>query len=998
MNEEKVADSVVKKIFATLRRNLRTVILATVAVALAVVMIVANVILDYYSLILNRFLTGDTTDSSGTGTQSALDAADKVVRTSAEESMVLLKNDDGFLPKKDLTKVNLFGYGATDYGFLLTGGGSGGTSITDTLENGTPRIKVDLTDAFTEAGIEYNKELTAAYEEFGKFDADYRAGGSTGANVTESLLNPGEDFYTADLLNNARTYSKTAIAVISRWGAENGGANELKKIGKYNDGTFLELTAEEKIMFDKLQQKEFDVIVVVNVCNNVELGFLNEYGSIKACIFAGIPGQSGAAAIPKIITGAVNPSGRTSDTFAYDYRTNNPTYLNAVKNGNDLTYQEGIYFGYKWYETADKEGVFDNVDNSYGKKYDGVVQYPFGYGLSYTAFEWNVIWPSATALEANGEYTVKVTVTNKGNVAGKDVVQLYGHAPYVNGKIEKAERVLLDFAKTPLIEPNGSETVELKFTSYDLASYDDYDKNGNGFKGYELDASTAENLYEIAVMKNAHEKVATHNMTLAANVRYENDPKTGEPVGNLFTDATAYADCPIDGSTVFATKVDYLSRADRFKNIPATSVGTSNNSKVAAAASYRYKGYNDKNVSDYEYGTDLGLYLVGEEQEGAVLKRATKEQLSGEDTTASLVFNKEVIDLLLDYKSIYWDFFLNQLTQDEVKNLIGMGGFNTMDIYSIGKPRCTDKDGPAGFNNNVTGPGKSSVYTLFPGENLLGCSWNTQIAREIGKAQGMIGQSMGINGWYGPGVNLHRSVYNSRNYEYYSEDAVLSGKLASSTISGAKENNLYCYLKHFAVSEAGENPKDLNTWLTEQALRESYLKPFEIAVKNGANAMMSAFNRVGAVLSGYNHALLTNVLREEWGFKGSVITDWYMGSGYMSNHELGVLAGNDLWLCGTTQQAAALDLNKPEIAYAARQSVKNIIYTYIDTYSTASDIKINAEAQSPIYVALLAVMNILLAGGIIVCVVFIVLPYVKKKKNGGDGAPAQPETEPVKTE
>ncbi len=954
----------------------QTIVLPIVAIILAVIMGVANYFLNYYSLIINRYLVGDTADSSSAETQDAFAAADKVVRKSAEESIVLLKNDNNFLPQADLKKVNLFGWGSTDYGFLLTGAGSGGTSITDTLENGTPRIKVDLTDAFKEANIEYNEALNAAYESYSKFDADYRSGGSTGANVVESLKNPPASFYTEDLMANAKNFSDVAVAVISRWGAENGGGNELKKIGSYNNGTFLELTENEKAMFEKLEEKQFKVIVLLNVCNNIELGFLNEYSSIKACLHVGIPGQSGAAAIPKIITGAVNPSGRTSDTLAYDYQTDNPVYVNAVKNGNDLTYQEGIYFGYKWYETAAAEGYFDKEGEELGEGYDRVVQYPFGYGLSYTTFEWTVEWPTETALTQDGEYTVKVTVTNTGSVAGKDVVQLYGHAPYFNGKIEKAERVLLDFAKTPLIEPEGSETVELKFTAYDLASYDEYDKNGNGFKGYELDASTAENAYEIAVMKNAHDKVDTHAMSLSANVQYETDPVTGNHVGNLFTGSDAYANCPVDGSSV-NLNVNYLSRANHFANMPTDPAGTSNNSKVSAAASYRYTGYNGADISGIDYGVDLGWFLVGVEQEGAEMLPPTMEMLLGNDSSVTLGFNKDIIELLLDYDSEYWDFFLNQLTQSEIKDLIGQGGFQTMAIQSVGKPRCTDKDGPAGFNNNVTNAGKSSVYTLFPSESLLGCSWNKDLAYEIGEAQAKIGTSMGINGWYGPGVNLHRSVYNSRNYEYYSEDAVLSGKLAAFTIKGAKENNLYCYLKHFAVSEAGENPKELNTWLTEQTLRESYLRPFEIAVKEGgANALMSAFNRVGATLSGYNHAMLTDVLRNEWGFRGSVITDWYMGSGYMSNHELGVLGGNDLWLCGTTSQAANLDLSKPEIAYAARQSAKNILYTYIDTNATASSITVNPEAQSGLFSALMIVMNVVLGLGIAACVIFTVLPWI----------------------
>ena len=285
-----------------------------------------------------------------------------------------------------------------------------------------------------------------------------------------------------------------------------------------------------------------------------------------------------------------------------------------------------------------------------------------------------------------------------------------------------------------------------------------------------------------------------------------------------------------------------------------------------------------------------------------------------------------------------------------------------------------DKDGPAGFNNNVTNAGKSSEYTLYPSESLLGCSWSKEVMASIGEAQGKIGTALGVNGWYGPGVNLHRHNYNSRNYEYFSEDGVLSGKYAAAIIKAAKDNNLYCYLKHFAISEEGNNPRNVNTWTTEQNLRENYLRPFEIAVKEGgANAIMSSFNCVGANLSGYNYALMTGVLREEWGFKGSVITDWYSGGDYMGNHTLGILGGNDLWLCGGGNWSASINLNDTAVAYAARQSVKNILYTYVDTYVTATSLKVNASAQSPLFTALWVLANVVLAGGIITCGVFIAL-------------------------
>ena len=965
------------------RQLVKTAILAVAALVLVAALVVSNILLDYYSLILNRFFVGDTADLSGEETQDALSEADEVVRSAAEESFVLLKNE-ALLPVADLQKVNLFGWGATDAGLLLTGGGSGGTTITDTLDSGKERIKVDLTDALREAGIAYNEGLTAEYEKFSTYDADYRNNGSTGADVLLSLKNPPASFYTDELMESAKEYSGTAIAVLSRWGAENGNMNELKDIGGYAGGSFLELTAEERAMFSALDEYGFDVIVLLNVCNNIELGFLEEYPCIKACLHIGIPGQSGLAALPDILTGKVSPSGRTSDILPYDFQTYDPVYVNAVRNGNDLTYQEGIYFGYRWYETADAESYFDEVVNEHGRGYDAVVQFPFGYGLSYTEFEWKADWKGVSELTAEGKYTVRVKVTNTGDAAGKDVVQLYGHAPYTDGGIEKAERVLLDFAKTPTLQPGEHCEVELAFSAYDLASYDDYNKNGDidGFCGYELESGN----YELYLMQNSHDVVDYQPLTLSKTIRFAEDPVTGNPVGNLFTGETAYADCPVDGSAALRTPVEYLSRADGFANFPTVRAGTSD---VGNAPEYRHDEYDDVSVSAIRYGEDAGMYLVrvvkteGEGEEAVeTFRRAAKEELEGTQPLGegeAFSFNKELLEELNDYESASWDAFLNQMTQAEIKELIGMGGFMTKEIYTVGKPRCTDKDGPAGFNNNVTNPGRSSEYTLFPSESLLGCSFSKETAFAIGAAQGKIGSSMGINGWYGPGANLHRSVYNSRNYEYFSEDAVLSGKLSAQMIAGAKENNVYCYMKHFAVSEAGQNPTNVNTWLTEQALRECYLRPFEIAVKEGgANAIMSAFNRVGAVLSGYNYAMLTGVLREEWGFRGSVITDWFTGSGYMGNHTLGVLGGNDLWLCGTTAMAANLDLNDNAVAYAARLSVKNILYTYVDTYITATTVKVNAEASSPLFVALWVGLDVLLAAGIVCCGVFLVLPFVRK--------------------
>ncbi|MDE7463988.1 MAG: glycoside hydrolase family 3 C-terminal domain-containing protein, partial [Clostridiales bacterium] len=890
----------------------------------------------------------------------------RLVRDAAADSMVLLENKNGYLPISE-KKVNLFGWGSTEYGFLLTGGGSGGTSITNSKE-----YKLDPDDAFEEDGFTINRDLYKAYTNFSTFDADYRSNGSTNAYVTESLKNPGASFYTPERMLDARTFSNVAVAFISRWGAENvnnSSSDELKNVGSYSNGTFLELTTEEKIMFAALQTYGFHVIVVLNVCNNIELGFIEEYSCIEACIFAGIPGQTGAIAIPQIISGKVNPSGRISDTLPYDNQTNNPTYLNAAKSSGNIAYQEGIYFGYKWYETADAEGFFNNVDNKYGKGYAGVVQYPYGYGLSYTTFAWETNFSDVRdTLEKTGEYYVRVKVTNTGTKPGKEVVQLYGHTEYINGGLEKPERIMLDFAKTKELTPGESDTVTLSFSSYDLASYDDIGNNG-----YRLESGNV----LISVQSDAHNttdaKYSSKQCKVAGNINYSEDPVTDNEVTNRFTGTNAYANMPIDGSTVYTGEkaFKYLSRKNHFENYSQLKQisATSNKSAVDRAAQYRHSDYNEIDAN-YSYGQSWEIYITQTEDGN----RPSMANLSGEEAT-NLMYDTDIMEALSNYDDqTIWDLFLEQLTQSEVKTLIGSGGFMTSALYSLGKPRCTDKDGPAGYNDNVTNAGQSSVYTLYPSESLLGCCFSKETAYSIGEAQGKIGQEFGINGWYGPGVNLHRTPFTSRNYEYYSEDAVLSGLLAAETIKGAKDNHVYCYLKHMAVSEAGINPKDVNTWLTEQALREIYLRPFEIAVKKGgANAIMSAFNRVGAVTSGYNKAMLTDVLRTEWGFKGSVITDWFMGSGYMENYELGVLAGNDLWLSGTTGEEARLDLSKDEVAYAARESAKHILYTYIDTNIGNDSIKINAEAKSGLVIAIWTLVNVALGLLILMCIWFILI-------------------------
>ena len=941
-------------------------ITSVIAVVLVVAIIAGNLLLNQFSYVVNQALAGDTTDYGSAGAE--LQAGDEIVQTLGEESMVLLKNEDNFLPIEKEQKVNLFGWAATDQGFLLVGGGSGGTVI-------AAQNRVTLTTALDREGLSYNKELLDAYSAVSSADADAN---SNSPDSMAALANPDASFYTEERMQQAKEFSDTAIVVLSRFSGENASQTELIDIGTYSNGTFLELTEHERAMFDALEAHDFNVIVLFNTTNNMEMGFLEEYDCVKAALYVGLPGQSGAMAIPRILCGDVNPSGRTADTLAYDYQTNNPTYINGRYVDNSMVYQEGIYVGYKWYETADEEGFFADVSNDYGTGYDAVVQYPFGYGLSYTTFEWeaSASWGDTESMSATGEYTVEVTVHNTGDTAGKDVVQLYYTPPYTQGGIEMASVNLLAFAKTDLIQPGESQTVTLTFDAYDLAAYDYSDANDNQFAGYEIVPGD----YQIRLMKNSHtdgvmaENSSSSFILSSPGITFPQDPDTSAAVGNLFTGETAYAGTPIDGTTMIEGGVDYLSRADGFANYPTATAGAPS-SQVDEIGVYQYDGYDDMDVSDIQYGIDSGLYLVVVENEDGTTQRATLDQLKGTDTSgAKLVINEELMDTLSDYEAAEWDALLDQLTEQEVKDLIGRGGFKNEAAYSVGKPLSIDRDGPAGFNMGVTNPNTETMWTGFPTESLIGCCWNSSLTYNMGVVQGKVASATGLQGWYAPGVNLHRSVYNTRNYEYFSEDAVLTGKLAASIVQGAKENNLYCYVKHFAVSEAGANPNNKNTWLTEQALRETYLKPFELCVKDGgANGIMSAFNRVGAVWAGGNHALITDLLRGEWGFHGTVITDWYQPD-YM-DYTQGLKAGNNLWLDGTFDRAAEIDLSDAGTAYAARQAVKNILYTYVVTINAVS---ITDVPQSTLFVALWTGMNVVLVAGLGACIFLIARPSKKK--------------------
>lgn len=975
---------------------------------LLIIVIAANVAAGMFKTNLDFILVGNGVDFSGEETQQALQQSDELVRTLAEDSIVLLKNqndDDGApaLPlEEDELKVNLFGFSAYDPsnaaafdGFLMKGIGSGSSTINE-------EKAVTLQDALTANGIQYNTTLESIYDAFD-------VGRYFNSNNDHNAYWLNEPTITEAQYQQAQGYSDVAVVVFSRLGGESIGEQPQQQTqGSVNrNKTYLEITDAEQALLDNVTDRFGKVIVILNTSNAMHCGFLDDAG-VDAAMYVGLTGQSGAIAIGEILKGKtldgeeLSPSGKLSDLYSYN-PSNDPAFANTgdyIADGtNSVQYSENLYFGYRWYETADAEGYFEDKNTSYEEQ----VQYPFGFGLSYTTFDWDLlsvsvddsaILPSAggeiTAANKNDTITVKVLVTNTGNFTGKDVVELYYTPEYIPGEVEKSEVNLLDFDKTSSLAPGASEEITLTFTAYDMASFDAENANGNQYSTYELDKGT----YTISLRTDSHTLKSntdgqmennTIDFELASDVIFEEDPVTQTEIEARFTGSEAYGGVPIDGSGHGASQA-YLSREDFAGTFPSTRAPLPSNAS----------GANSTAANLYETAYDTTTMPTQGVDNGA-----DSLMLTYLDENNNTQYDYDLFATLAeDYDAPEWDTLLNQISVSELINLVHFSGFFNQEIDSVGKPELADFDGPAGFNTNTLSGSWSGTgeWTAYPCECLLGCSWNKDLMLQMGLSMGVEANLTKISGWYAPGINLHRTNYTSRNYEYYSEDPILSGNLAANVIHGAKINGLYCYMKHFVVSESGPNGRDWNTWLTEQTLRELYLKPFEIAVKEGgANAVMSSFNNLGSIWTGANYALLTEILRDEWGFRGSVITDWSTGGnpGAM-NPRQGIRAGNDIWLNPMTWITGGLQSNNATDVACARRAAHNVIYTLVDTihYNQTFDreqldsifsVTVGvAQRETPFswWIAVLVVFDVLAVGGLGVWVFFLVKP---RKENVAEG-------------
>jgi len=727
-----------------------------------------------------------------------------------------------------------------------------------------------------------------------------------------SVKEPSVDNYENGLLEHAKDFSDTAIVVFGRAGGE--GADMPMDMAAYEGGTegrhYMELTENEEAMFDMVKENFEKVIVLINSSSPMELGFL-ENEKVDAAMWIGGPGSVGLQGVANALCGEVNPSGRLVDTYAYD-ATSSPAYMNIGdftytgtehENGGMLggvapykfmNYQEGIYVGYRYYETAAQDGYIN---------YEETVQYPFGYGLSYTTFEQKM-----GELSADGDsISVDVTVTNTGKVPGKEVVQLYYTPPYTKGGIEKSHVVLAAFDKTDVLKPGESQTLTLSFMKEDMASYDYKDA-----KAYVLEKGD----YAIKLMKNSHDVIDQRTY------------KVKETVVNRESDL-------VEATNQFddvAGDITYVSRADWEGTMPKEKAKDQAPSKEVLKALQNTKVETDPDAEDIVF-----------KKHGLTLK-----DVKG-----------------LPYDDPKWEQLLEQLSIKDMEQLIGMSGWQSVRIGSVGKPEVLDVDGPAGLNGLINGT-KGNQYTSAV---VVGSTWNTELPEAFGEALGDEAYANKVSGIYGPAMNIHRTPFSGRNFEYYSEDALLSGKMGAAMVRGCNEKNVYTYIKHFALNDQETNAIGGANWCNEQVMREIYLKPFELSVKEGeSKAIMTTWSRIGATWAGASKPLLQNVLRDEWGFEGFVITDNAM-MGDFQNADQAIAAGNDMML-SSTQKEITID-ETAEGRQLMRKACHNILYVVANS-NALEHARVGVPGWIYGYVAFDAVMLGLIALGFMGC--------TKKKK------------------
>ena len=927
---------------------------------------------------------GDSDGSDSTyyeseyASRSELQDAGKSVAEQVEAEGAVLLINNGALPLAAGSKVSTISHSSVD---IVTCGN--GAADIDT--SAAPTLK----EALEEVGYEVNPTLWDFYatgagstyiREPGKLSNQ-----TDGASRDQYIINEvPQNVYTADVKSSFASYNDAAIVTISRISGE--GA-DLANNG-FRDGTnILDLTDNEKAMMQMAQDNFETVIVLINSTNAVDCSFLYEY-EVDAALWIGYTGEWGLNAVADILVGNVNPSGHLVDTYTFDndsapsvvglyggsftnYSADDSRFYDvygAQLDGNHtyIIYQEGIYVGYRYYETR-YEDVVMGTGNAGDYNYSDVVAFPFGYGLSYTTFAWDNY--TCEYDKDSDTFTVTVDVTNTGSVAGKEVVQVYFQSPYTdydkqNG-VEKASVELCGFGKTSLLEPGKTETVTVEVARSELTSYDE-----NGAKTYILDAGD----YYLTAANNAHSAV---NNVLAAKGYTTADGMTES--GNT--------------DMVYTYNVEKLDTETY--SVSSTGYEVTNQFDSADLEQYGYDiTYLSRSDWEGTWPEAMTLEATDKMFEDGLYMYQTYTGIEGSTTEMPTMGASNGLTLAMyigvDYDDPAWEDLLDQLTFDEMAVMIGQGYHNTAAAASVGKPATTDDNGPQGFTQNLTGVAEH--ITAYTDENIMAATFNTELMEEMGECLGEDCMELGASGLYGPAMNIHRNAYAGRNFEYYSEDPFLSGAIAAAEVKGIQSKGVYVYIKHFAINDSETGCRCLSTWANEQAIRELYLKPFQTAVEEGdAHAVMNAFARFGVIWSGAHEGLMTEVLRNEWGFDGFALTDFsgnavFASYGiYMKSFDVawGLLAGTDSWDASATQWTEDLQnlyRNDPDVCQAMRQACHRILYTVANSNamngisSSTTIVAVTPWWQTALYCLIGAC-----AVGTLFCGVKLVLAIRKKK-------------------
>ena len=911
--------------------------------------------------------TDYVTKKYDTATAARIEAA-KTAESVMDDGIVLLKNKNNALPIAKQSAVAPMGYGYRSPIYGGTGSGSVNTSADWVY---TPQralgeyfnVQKDV-ENITLTGAAVNEVLGAP----GTKDAAASSFG--GDNVLR-------DFTAASYESQAEKLNgTTGIIFISRGGGE---GQDVKNDG-YADGTAhkLTLSKEEKATIKLAKAHCSKVVIIVNSSNVVELGDLASDGgeySADAILWVGGPGSVGFKSMAKVLCGEVNPSGRTADIYPSnllndptnvnfgDYAYTNAKYGSRNSDAHFVEYEEGVYYGYRYYETAASESAisYGVTDSTTGiATTAGAVVYPFGFGLSYSTFTQEF----EGLTESNGKLVAKVKVTNTGSTAGKEVVQLYFNAPYTqkdkDAKVEKPVKNLVAFAKTDVLQPGTSTEVEVSFRVEDMASYDYTHNNGDGTTGcYWLESGD----YSVYLGKNSHDIWGDKTYHVGSDVYYTNaNPRQSDKDGQSKWDdegnpTNTPAKVEEDSASTFVAATNRFEQSNEFMNQSSKTLLSRNNwngtqptaptdSDKTLPQKY-LDDFNSFKVDGFDYKTNS---LLGD-VEGSKVYNNTPSTPDNSPLTLNSFRGKSYFDTT-------WNDLMNKIDfnngaqLDQLRNLFYYGAYNTAVVEAIGKVATLDYDGPQGFSSFFA----SGDWCAYPSEVVVASTYNQDLVEDYGHAIGQEGLSSGISGWYGPAMNTHRSPFAGRNFEYYSEDPVLAGKIAARVVSGAADEGIYAYIKHFALNDQETNRTNyICTWATEQTMREVYLKPFEIVVKEaknhlyytsdakgtkshkvirGASAVMTAFNCIGTTMASCDYNLLTNVLRNEWGFQGMVETDF----GPTVNLDAMVRSGNDFmlnasWGGDATPFATAFPgvANSNTGKNAMKKALKNICYTVVNS-------------------------------------------------------------------